>query len=115
MDVLGIGFPELVLIAVIALAVAGPKRLARWAYRAGRWFRDIRDMWNESIGYINEEIKAAGKPARTGTHLGSRKNLTSGANPEPAPRKSDREKQTTGQLDEAESATKSPYDAWLPR
>ena len=36
MDILGIGGGELVLIVLVMLVVAGPKRMIQWAYIAGK-------------------------------------------------------------------------------
>ena len=51
MDILGIGFPELVFIFIIALMVLGPRRLPQVAAKAGKTIRDLRNM---SQGFITE-------------------------------------------------------------
>lgn len=51
MDILGIGFSELVLIFIIALMVLGPRRLPEYAAKAGKIVRDLRNM---SQGFLTE-------------------------------------------------------------
>jgi Tat protein translocase TatB subunit len=51
MDILGIGFPELVFIFIIALMVFGPRRLPEIAGKAGKFVRDLRNM---SQGFLTE-------------------------------------------------------------
>lgn len=61
MDILGIGFPELILIFIIALMIFGPRRLPEMAARAGKFIRDLRNM---SQGFMTEwqrEITAAAR------------------------------------------------------
>ncbi len=61
MDILGIGFSELLFIFIIALMVFGPKRLPVMAAKAGKMIRDLRNM---SQGFMTEwqrEITAAAR------------------------------------------------------
>ena len=51
MDILGIGFPELLFIFFIALMVFGPRRLPEIAGKAGKFVRDLRNM---SQGFMTE-------------------------------------------------------------
>lgn len=51
MDILGIGFPELLFIFIIALMVFGPRRLPEIAGKAGKFVRDLRNM---SQGFMTE-------------------------------------------------------------
>ena len=55
----GIGFPELVLIAVIALVVIGPKRLPDLARALGRGFAEFRRATEELKQSFEEETRAA--------------------------------------------------------
>jgi Tat protein translocase TatB subunit len=55
----GIGFPELVLIAVIALVVIGPKRLPDLARALGRGFAEFRRATEELKQTFEEENRAA--------------------------------------------------------
>lgn len=51
MDILGVGFPELLFIFIIALMVFGPRRLPEIAGKAGKFVRDLRNM---SQGFMTE-------------------------------------------------------------
>jgi len=55
----GIGFPELVLIAVIALVVIGPQRLPDLARALGRGFAEFRRATDELKRTFEEESRAA--------------------------------------------------------
>ena len=44
MDILGIGFAELVFILIIAMMVFGPRRLPEVAAKAGRIVAELRQM-----------------------------------------------------------------------
>jgi Tat protein translocase TatB subunit len=55
----GIGFPELLLIAVIALVVIGPKRLPDLAKALGRGFAEFRRATDELKQSFEEEARAA--------------------------------------------------------
>jgi Tat protein translocase TatB subunit len=55
----GIGFPELLLIAVIALVVIGPKRLPDLARALGRGFAEFRRATDELKQSFEEETRAA--------------------------------------------------------
>jgi Sec-independent protein translocase protein TatA len=60
MNILGVGGWELVLIVVIMLIVAGPKRMARWAYVAGTYIAKFRAMWAETVDVLQKEFDDAG-------------------------------------------------------
>jgi Tat protein translocase TatB subunit len=55
----GIGFPELLLIAIIALVVIGPKRLPDLARALGRGFAEFRRASDELKRTFEEETRAA--------------------------------------------------------
>lgn len=59
MDILGIGFPELIFIFVIALMVFGPRRLPEIAGKAGKFVADLRNMSHGLMAEWQREIKAA--------------------------------------------------------
>jgi sec-independent protein translocase protein TatB len=68
MDILGIGFPELVFIMVIAMMVFGPRRLPEIAAKAGKLVADLRGMsqglmpeWRREIAIASqlEELEKA--------------------------------------------------------
>lgn len=60
MEILGVGGAELVAIFIIALIVAGPKRMIQWAYIMGKYTAKARALWAESMNYIQQELKEAG-------------------------------------------------------
>ena len=60
MNILGIGGWEFVAILLIALIVAGPKRMIHWAYIMGRYVGKLRIMWAETMAMVQKEIDEAG-------------------------------------------------------
>src|SRR3546814_7584820 len=52
----GIGFSELLLIAVIALLVLGPERLPKAARFAGLWVRRARAQWYSVKSELEREL-----------------------------------------------------------
>lgn len=72
MNLFGVGEIELVLILLIALIVAGPKRMIQWAYLFGRFLRHLRGMWSEAVVVIQKEIDDAGLDVQVPTHIPTR-------------------------------------------
>lgn len=60
MNILGVGGWELVLILLIMLIVAGPKRMARWAFIMGQYVAKFRAMWAETVDVLQKEFDDAG-------------------------------------------------------
>ncbi|MCU0475193.1 MAG: hypothetical protein MUC99_03610 [Anaerolineae bacterium] len=60
MEILGVGGWELALIFVIALVVAGPARMLRWAYQLGRFFAQLRTLWAQAAASLQKEFDEAG-------------------------------------------------------
>jgi sec-independent protein translocase protein TatB len=60
MNILGVGPGELLVIFVIALVVAGPKRMIQWAYHIGRYTARIRAMAQETMSAFQKELAASG-------------------------------------------------------
>ncbi|MDX2140185.1 MAG: hypothetical protein SF123_19015 [Chloroflexota bacterium] len=60
MNIFGIGGAELILILIIMLVVAGPKRMIRWAYVLGKYIAMLQKMWGEAAAMIQKEFDAAG-------------------------------------------------------
>ena len=58
MDILGVGFPELILIFIIILIVMGPKDMQKAARTLGRWLRRARTSaaWH-SLAQLRAEIR----------------------------------------------------------
>jgi Tat protein translocase TatB subunit len=53
----GIGFPELVVILLLALIVLGPKRLPALARSLGRGFAALKQAADEAQGQLREELQ----------------------------------------------------------
>ncbi|HRF97781.1 MAG TPA: hypothetical protein PLZ51_21385, partial [Aggregatilineales bacterium] len=60
MELFGIGGVEFLLVIVIAMVVAGPKRVVQWAYLVGKFFARVRHIWSEMMTVIQQEMKDAG-------------------------------------------------------
>ncbi|MFN8375976.1 MAG: hypothetical protein U0694_24275 [Anaerolineae bacterium] len=60
MNFFGIGGWELVAFLLIALVVAGPKRMIQWAYVLGVYMAKFRGMWAETMKLIEKEFRNAG-------------------------------------------------------
>lgn len=54
-----LGFPEIMLILVVALLLFGPKKLPEIAKTLGKTFREFRKTINEAKTTIEEEIEKA--------------------------------------------------------
>jgi Tat protein translocase TatB subunit len=61
MDILGIGFPELLFIFIIALMVFGPRRLPEIAGKVGKFVRDLRNMSQGFMAEWQREITVAAR------------------------------------------------------
>jgi Sec-independent protein translocase protein TatA len=75
-NIFGIGGAELVLIFVIMLLVAGPKRMIRWAYVLGQYVGKLRKMWGEVVDMMQKEADAAGLDITIPKELPSRQGIT---------------------------------------
>ncbi len=60
MNLLGMGTAELLVIVVIMLIVAGPKRMIQWAYIVGRYVGQLRVMWRDVMKSVQQEFDASG-------------------------------------------------------
>ncbi|MEO5658091.1 MAG: twin-arginine translocase TatA/TatE family subunit [Nitrospiria bacterium] len=54
----GIGFPELVVILLLALIVLGPQRLPELARSLGRGFALLKQTVDEAQSHVREELHA---------------------------------------------------------
>jgi Sec-independent protein secretion pathway components len=75
MNILGIGGPELILILLIMLIVAGPKRMIAWAYTLGKYIARFRRMWEETVDVLQKEFDEAGVDIKVPRELPTRANL----------------------------------------
>lgn len=71
MDFLNVGPWELVLVLIVAILVAGPKRMVEIARDLGRFSRQLRDMSREFTTALQAEIHAADEEVgQAGVDLG---------------------------------------------
>jgi sec-independent protein translocase protein TatB len=54
--VFGIGLPELMVIAIVAVVVFGPERLPEFARQAGRFVRQLRNLAQSAQNQLREEL-----------------------------------------------------------
>jgi Tat protein translocase TatB subunit len=90
----GIGFPELLLIAVIALVVIGPKRLPDLAKALGRGFAEFRRATDELKQTFEEETRMA-RAKELRQKLLAEGKLPSPGTPDPYPPEADGTPETT--------------------
>ncbi len=60
MNVLGVGGTELLIILLIMLVIAGPKRMIHWSYVLGQHLAKFRRMWSETVDIVQQEFDEAG-------------------------------------------------------
>jgi len=60
MNFFGVGAFEILIIFVIMLVVAGPKRMVQWAYHLGQYMTKLRNMWGELMDGVQKELDEAG-------------------------------------------------------
>lgn len=98
MNILGIGGPELIIILVLMLVVAGPKRMIQWAYIMGTYVAKFRRMWAETVDVLQQEFDEAGVGVQLPKDLPTRGNIRSQA-AKMMSTVTDPVKETMGQLD----------------
>lgn len=136
MELFGVGVWEVVVVFILMLVVAGPKRMAVWAYEVGKYARKIRVMMQETMDAFNREIEAAGLDIQKDIPqvpqkfdvVGEVNKLISGegestpaASVEAPPSESTeaapdnvRAQQRTDESKKPESDDKPRYDSWTP-
>lgn len=60
MNFFGLGAPEFVVVLIIALIIAGPKRMVQWMYVLGRWTAKARALWGEAVDALQRELNESG-------------------------------------------------------
>lgn len=81
----GIGWQELIIIAIVALLIVGPKKLPDLAKTLGKGFRDFKNATEGVTEDLKETLKEDPKPAKED---GLKDSLLSGKS-EPEPTKSE--------------------------
>lgn len=75
MNIFGVGGAELVLIVIIMLIVAGPKRMIRWAYHIGKYVGKFRILWEQMVDVLQDEVDAAGLDVKLPKEIPTRQNI----------------------------------------
>jgi Sec-independent protein translocase protein TatA len=60
MNVLGVGGSELLIVLLVMLVIAGPKRMIHWSYVLGQHMAKFRRMWSETVDIVQQEFDEAG-------------------------------------------------------
>jgi Sec-independent protein translocase protein TatA len=75
MNIFGVGGPELMVILVIMLVFAGPKRMIHWSYILGQYISKFRVMWSQTVDLVQKEFDEAGVDIKLPKEPPTRKNL----------------------------------------
>ncbi len=59
MDILGIQFPEILLIMLVAMIIFGPEKLPEMMRTAGQWIRKFREMSDDVRTEVSRELKVS--------------------------------------------------------
>ena len=81
MNIFGVGGAEVVVIIMIMLIVAGPKRMIRWAFVIGQYVGKFRMLWSQMVDVMQDEVDAAGLDVKLPREIPTKQNLaqTAGA------------------------------------
>ena len=75
MNILGVGTFEFIIIFIIMLTVAGPKRMLQWSLILGQYIRKFQRMWSEAVEMIQKELDDADTGIQLPTEVPNRHNL----------------------------------------
>lgn len=64
MEIFGIGTAEFLLVALLILIIAGPRRSAVWAREAGRYVRQFRVAWQKMMDEMTKDLGEDGQQIR---------------------------------------------------
>jgi Sec-independent protein translocase protein TatA len=79
MNVLCIGGEEFIIVIVIMLVIAGPKRMIHWMYILGTYIAKFRRMWEETVDVLQDEFDEAGVGIKLPRQVPTRSNIRSQA------------------------------------
>lgn len=65
MEIFGIGGWELLLIAILAIVILGPKRMIVLSRKAGELLRKYQPIWNHYLGELHKQIDSIQDEAAT--------------------------------------------------
>ena len=60
MEIFGVGGAEFILILLIMLIVAGPKRMIHWSYQLGVYAGKLRHIWSQVAEGLEQEMRNEG-------------------------------------------------------
>ena len=75
MNIFGVGGPELMVILIIMLVFAGPKRMIHWSYILGTYLAKFRVMWAQTVDLVQKEFDDAGVDIKLPKQPPTRRNL----------------------------------------
>jgi Sec-independent protein translocase protein TatA len=75
MNIFGVGGPELMVILIIMLVFAGPKRMIHWSYILGQYLAKFRVMWSQTVDLVQKEFDEAGVDIKLPKEPPTRKNI----------------------------------------
>jgi len=54
--IFGIGFAELVIIALVLFIIGGPANTVKWARELGRTLRKARQLWQQTVAELEKDV-----------------------------------------------------------
>ena len=75
MNIFGVGGPELIIILIIMLVFAGPKRMIHWSYLLGQYLAKFRKIWSETVDLVQQEFDQAGVDIKLPKQPPTRQNI----------------------------------------
>ena len=80
MNIFGVGGSEFILILVIMLVIAGPKRMIMWSYTLGQYAGKLRHLWQDVARALQSEFDEAGLDFEVPRELPTPANLRNSIN-----------------------------------
>jgi Sec-independent protein translocase protein TatA len=68
--ILGIGFAEMLIIALVLFVVGGPANTVKWARELGRTVRKARTLWQQMMAELEKDLPGTQEAVNTLTELG---------------------------------------------